>query len=307
MTIKKILTVLLVLCLTVGIAPAPWLTAYAETWTEEPLTDLSYIDDENEDHKLDLFADPEADSPKPVILEIHGGGFFGGTKESLTAHARVFADTGFAVAMPNYTHMPTANFKTIVQEIFTFLHWIEENAENYMLDLNHVFMSGDSAGGYLVLLTASVLGSPELQKYYEVEQPSYTVSGYALTCPVTDLPALADAYDGASGFVSFMAGQMGEAVLKDEDSFNHADLFQLIDPETFPEVYFLTTPTDTNFYSHSVKFDEFLTEKGIEHICVEYVGTEKDLLHTFNVMNPEEEDSQLANREMIEYLLEKMN
>ena len=81
--------------------------------------------------------------------------------------------------------------------------------------LDHVFMSGDSTGGYLVLLTASVLASPELQEYY--------------------------------------------------------------------------------------------TEKGIDHICVEYVGTEKDLLHTFNVMHPEDGDGQLANGEMIEYQLGKIN
>ena len=304
---RKLVSVLLMVCLMVSAFSGAWMAASAEAGTAALITNLSYIDDQDEDHMLDLLTDTGADSSKPLILEIHGGGFFGGTKESLTAHAQVFADAGFSVAMPNYTHMPEASFKTIVQEIFTFMHWIEENADTYSLDLENVSMSGDSAGGYIVLLTAAVLASPELQTYYEVTPPSFVIRGYALTCPVADLPALAEAYEGDAGFVTFMAGQMGEAVLKDEDSFNHADLFQIIDPETFPEVYFLTTPTDTNFYSHSVELDRFLTEKGIEHTCVEYTGTEGDLVHTFNVMHPEDSDSQQANQEMIAYLRSEMD
>ena len=304
---KKLFCALLALAVLLGTLSGICLAETAESELSGVLVDLSYIDDGDDDHMLDLFLNESTEGKQPVILEIHGGGFFGGTKETNTAHCQVYAEAGFAVAAPNYTHMPESNFKIIVQEIFAFLHWVEENADAYRLDTEHVFMSGDSAGGFIVLLTAAVLSSQELQDYYEVTPPSFGIDGYALTCPVTDLSALAVAYDEGAGFVGFMAGQMGEAVLKDADSFNHADLYQIIDPQTFPAVYFITTPTDSNFYADSAKLDAFLTENEVEHTYTEYVGTNADLAHVFNVSAPDSEDGQRANEETIAYLKSLMD
>ena len=299
---NKLLSILLVLSMFLSLCSGFCMAETSENDLPGVLVDLSYIDDGSDAHKLNIFLDENAESKQPLILEIHGGGFFGGSKETNTDHCLVYQAAGFAVAAPNYTLMPESNFKDIIQEIFAFLNWVETNADEYNFDMDHAFMSGDSAGAFIVLLTAAVLASPELQDYYEVTPPTFGIEGYALTCPVTDLPALAKAFDEGKGFVGFMAGQMGEAVLKDEDSFNRADLYQVIDPETFPAVYFITTPTDANFYGDSVKLDAFLTENGVAHTYTEYVGTDGDLVHVFNVTSPDTEDGQLANQEMIDYV-----
>ena len=72
------------------------------------------------------------------------------------------------------------------------MNWVEENQEAYNFDLDNVFMSGDSAGGFFVNLMAAVLTNEEEQQYYEVSPADYEIKGYVLSCPGTDIMALRD-------------------------------------------------------------------------------------------------------------------
>ena len=289
------ISLLLVLFLAVSLISAP-VSASAENAMQ--ITDISYMDDTNDNHLLDIYG-AEQDALKPVVIDIHGGGFFGGTKENNILHNQMYADAGFAVVAMNYTLMPEADFITIEQELFAVLKWIEHHAEEYGLDTDRIVIGGDSAGGFLSLLTASIIASEDLQNYYGVTPPAYTIKGYVLSCPVTDLDSLRDA---EKGFKSFMAGKMNQTVFEDESVYRHVDLYKIIDPATFPEVYIITTPTDTNFYPDAVKFDAFLTENGIPHHYHEYVGKEQNLKHVFNVSDPETEEGKEANQASFLYL-----
>lgn len=262
------------------------------------ITDIPYMDDANDSHLLDIYG-TEQGVLKPVVLDIHGGGFFGGTKENNFLHNQMYTEAGFAVVAMNYSLMPEADFITVEQELFAAMKWVELHAEEYGLDTERIVIGGDSAGGFLALLTASIIASEELQSYYGVTPPSYTIKGYVLSCPVTDLDSLRDA---EKGFKSFMASKMNQVVFEDENVYSHTDLYRIIDPADFPEVYIITTPTDAHFYADAVKFDAFLTENGVSHQYHEYIGGEKDLVHVFNVSDPETEEGKEANQASVLYL-----
>lgn len=266
---------------------------------------ISYMNDDNEDHMMDIYTPADSGKANPVIIEVHGGGYVGGSKEINSEHSEFYAENGFVVVNVNYTHLPQGNFKTVVQELFTVLDWVQENSEEYNFDLNNVFMSGDSAGGYFVNLMAAVLTNEEEQEYYEVTPADYEMKGFVLSCPGTDIMALREDLN-AEGPKGFTANAIGEEILTDDEVMEHADLYSIINKETFPEVYILTTPTDSLLYAEAVKFDKFLTENNITHVYKEYVGEENEIGHVFNINNMDYTESIQANEDMVDYLKGKV-
>ena len=268
---------------------------------EDYIQDIAYMDDDNEDHLLDIFGYEEDGEEKPLIIEVHGGGFFGGDKETNTDHSRDYENRGYAVVTPNYTHLPEGSFTNIVQEIFAVMYWAEDNAEEYHFDMNNVFMGGDSAGGFIVQLTAMVMSSEELQSYFDVENPGFALKSIVLSCPEYNILALRDEIDAGNGFKSFMAEQIAD-VINDDKQMAHVDLISNLQAEGYPPVYIITTPSDNLLYEDAVALDSFLTEKGIEHGYHVYEETENELGHVFNVKSVDLTESIQANDDCDAYL-----
>lgn len=292
----KKLTWLILVCLMAGMFAA--LPAMAEAEVDH-LQNIPYIDDGREEHMLDVHG--YDGTVKPTIVEVHGGGYIGGSKEVNTEHSQFYADNGFLVVNTNYVRLPEGNFKTVAQDLFAVLHWVEDHAEEYGFDLNNVFMSGDSAGGYFVNLMAVLLNTDAAREYFDVALPSFQVKGFALTCPGTDLMAMRDVL-GQPGPAGYTAGRVGEEILMDDDLMSHCDLYSIIDPATFPKIYFLTTPTDAVLYEEAVKYDAFLTEQGIDHVYKVYEGEENELAHVFNINKMDYAESKKANQDIVDYL-----
>ena len=67
---------------------------------------------------LDLSLPATTDSRDvPLIVVIHGGGFYSGDKQELTPAARALVDAGFAVATLNYRLTAEARFPAGAQEV----------------------------------------------------------------------------------------------------------------------------------------------------------------------------------------------
>ena len=284
---------MLVLCLSGSIA-------FAEEEVDF-IQDIAYMGDDNKDHFLDVFGYEEGGELKPLVLEIHGGGFIGGSKKTNTDHSRVYEENGFAVVTPNYTHLPKGNFSNIVQEMFAVMHWIEENAQEYNFDLNNVFIGGDSAGGFIVQLLLCVMNSEELQAYYEVENPGYQFKCAVLSCPKFDIMADRELVGQDLGSKSFSANQIADVIMDDEH-MKYVDLLTNYPTDGLPILYIITTPGDDLLYEEAVQLDTFLSEKGIEHIYIEYENVENELGHVFNIGNVDYVESIQANEESISYL-----
>ena len=141
---------------------------------------------------------------------------------------------------------------------------------------------------------------PELQAYFEVTKPAYDFAAYVTTCPGTDLLAMRDML-GAPGPAGYTAGRIGEEILNNEDLMSHCDLYSIINPETYPAIYMITTPGDTTTGPETLKFDAFLTEKGVEHTLVSYEDEGSGLVHVFNITKMQYPESQKANADIVAY------
>jgi len=115
---------------------------------------------------LDLYA-PEDDTEqsRPVILFIHGGGFFMGNKmhEAMVTLAKAFAHRGYVTLSMNYRLMPSwrearANLGKAmgmaVEDAKTALKWVDANQATYRMDPARLAIGGGSAGAFTSLAAA---------------------------------------------------------------------------------------------------------------------------------------------------------
>ncbi|WKX26169.1 alpha/beta hydrolase [Tatumella ptyseos] len=129
--------------------------------------------------------------PLPVIVLVHGGGWVAGSKESMLAYARLLADRGFAVVNVEYDLVPSAAFPTQLEQLNQALQALK-STHHQKLDLNRLFLSGDSAGANIVSNYAALLNSPTLQQQLAIPPAiqSHQLKGLVLHSGVYDIASL---------------------------------------------------------------------------------------------------------------------
>jgi acetyl esterase/lipase len=101
--------------------------------------------------KMDLYLPPGAGKPSPVLINIHGGGWNHGVKESQTGFSTFFK-AGFAVANIEYRLTGQATAPAAVEDTRCALIYLVKNAKRLNIDPNKVVVMGGSAGGHLALM-----------------------------------------------------------------------------------------------------------------------------------------------------------
>jgi len=120
------------------------------------LTDLPYTPTDIAFQKLDVYLPETGEGPFPTILAIHGGGFRARTKSIYYQIANSLTESGYAVVSTNYRLTPKYTYPAQVEDVFCALAWIYENQDTYQFDPEKIFVMGDSAGGYLAAMIATL-------------------------------------------------------------------------------------------------------------------------------------------------------
>lgn len=102
--------------------------------------------------KVDLYLPPKAKGPSPVVINIHGGGWNKGVKESQTGF-NTFFKMGYAVANMEYRLSQQATAPAAVEDARCVLIYLIKNAKELNIDVNKIVVMGGSAGGHLALMT----------------------------------------------------------------------------------------------------------------------------------------------------------
>lgn len=102
----------------------------------------------------------------PVLIFIHGGGFFGGSIDNVEQICRTFADRGdIAVVSAGYRLAPEHPYPAALLDCYTVVEYLATHGENEKIDTKNIFVSGDSAGGNLTLAVA-LLDSFHFKTHY---------------------------------------------------------------------------------------------------------------------------------------------
>ena len=108
--------------------------------------------------RMDI-AYPEGDEARPVIVWFHGGGLTGGWRhipQELLRNGAVVVGVGYRFS----PHVPVTQ---IIDDAACAIAWVMDNISQYGGNPDKVFISGHSAGGYLVTMVG--LDKSRLAKY----------------------------------------------------------------------------------------------------------------------------------------------
>ena len=104
-------------------------------------------------------AEPDAQTTYPVIVSVHGGGWFYGDKELYSYYCCHLASKGFAVVNFNYRLAPQNKYPAAIEDVAYIIHYIHENAGMLHLDTEKFYMLGDSAGAQLTANYCIIAGN----------------------------------------------------------------------------------------------------------------------------------------------------
>jgi acetyl esterase/lipase len=140
---------------------AAWAAGVANEYQVFP--DITYLTASNWEAKLDVYT-PRGAGPHPTVLHIHGGGWTGGSRESVVLRAMPFLEMGFAVVNISYRLARVAEAPAAVEDCLCALRWVIRNAKQYNFDVTRIVVTGYSAGGHLALTTGMIPASAGLDR-----------------------------------------------------------------------------------------------------------------------------------------------
>lgn len=105
-------------------------------------------------HKLDVYASAKQGSP--IIILVHGGAWFGGSKTDLSALAEFLRSKGYTVASVNYRVSWQATYPANISDLACSIGFMKQKASYYNGDPDRVALIGHSAGGHLAALQGLV-------------------------------------------------------------------------------------------------------------------------------------------------------
>lgn len=151
---RKIFVLLYIMALAVIIyaqeaAPVIRKVTYPVGYTSE--LNVVYTTAPGWEGKMDLYLPPKERGLSPAIINIHGGGWQNGSKDTQGGFNSYFK-AGFAVANIAYRLSGQATAPAAIEDTRCALIYLIKNAKALNIDVNKIIIMGGSAGGHLALM-----------------------------------------------------------------------------------------------------------------------------------------------------------
>lgn len=251
-------------------------------------SERAYLDDGNEYHKLNVYRAEEG--KKPVIVDIHGGGWVYGDKDLNRNYDRTLSLHGFTVVAPSYRLTEETNYVGQLQDVFAAFKWIVENADKEDFDLNNLFLTGDSAGAHLASLAINCLLNSSAAEKFGVKPVDITFKAVTYTCGAFLLGDMTNIF-GAGLYFREIIGK----------GYRRSPFCKLANTkETLPDKYIPVRfiSADGDFLAKTVMktYEEFKS-RGFEPDLTYFKKEEQKnkLAHVYNIVQPYWEESVEAN------------
>jgi acetyl esterase/lipase len=115
-------------------------------------------------HGAGLLADiayTESKTPLPAIISVHGGRWKGGhRRDKSTIVVGQWAEFGFFAMSIDYRLVGCSPAPACYQDFQCAIRYVHANAKKYNVDTNRIFLIGQSAGGHMVSLAATMGDGP---------------------------------------------------------------------------------------------------------------------------------------------------
>jgi acetyl esterase/lipase len=262
-----------------------------------PVLDIPYIEDGKNGHLLDMYYPSGIQGPFPVIFNIHGGGFIYGDKEINKLFCYHLAKKGFLIFNLNYRLVKDGvKIPDQIRDIVAALDWAGNNLDSYPAVKNKIYLTGESAGGYLAVMAALISKSQRLQNLFNTNKPNIDITALAINCGFFDWTRSGVFYSGLKSMVL-------------EKGYKKSKYYEDLILKNIPEIadlppVFLAANADDMLNDMTFLFAELLKKNNIEHRFVFLEKNEQRKLgHVFNIFYPDWNETKKLNDEILEFLL----
>lgn len=153
---QKVLTPLLVLlCL---LAPSVGQAQNCQTYPNLTYATWNAEDGSTQPLRLELLVPSGTSAPVPVLIWIHGGGWFSGSRLPIPSGVSALCSRGYAVASVDYRLVPDAIWPAQLHDVKAAVRWLRAHADSYGLDPDRFASFGESAGGHLAAMLGTTSG-----------------------------------------------------------------------------------------------------------------------------------------------------
>ncbi|MBN2794487.1 MAG: alpha/beta hydrolase [Clostridia bacterium] len=214
-------------------------------------------------HVLDVYRPKNIQGKLPVLINIHGGGWVYGTKETYQYYLMSLAQKGFVVVNPNYGLAPKYKFPSQLEDINQVVHWTITEHEKYGMDLNHIFLVGDSAGAHLTTLYTHLCTNPSYRVLLNISPPKdFKPNGVLLNCGVYKMPITHDKKEIKKNFLDFLGKNNLEEKLSLIDPLNYFT-------KEFPPTFIMSSTGDF-LLDHVEALEQMMLQNKIKHVVKIY-------------------------------------
>ena len=127
---------------------------------------------------------------KPIVLYIHGGGFIKGDKKHRVTVSEYYANEDCFVFSINYRLPPEVDIFGQIDDCVSALNFIKTLAESYNIDLENIFITGDSSGSCQTTFLAAIKYDDELRLKLGCREVEVDIKGLMLMSGIYDVEAL---------------------------------------------------------------------------------------------------------------------
>ena len=104
---------------------------------------------------------PESKEPSPAIISVHGGRWVGGhKKDTSTIKVEQWAGFGFFAMSIDYRLKGATPAPACYQDFQCAIRYVHAHAKEFNIDTSRIFLMGQSAGGHMVSLAATLGDGP---------------------------------------------------------------------------------------------------------------------------------------------------
>ena len=269
-------------------------TQHAPAGIEEH-NDIPYINDGNLYHTLDVYVPDTLAAKKPVIIDVHGGGWMYGDKELNKLYCLALASRGYVVFNMSYRLVPDVTVPEQLQDVMRAIKWISDHMDEYPCDRNSVILTGDSAGGMLASYAVVLNDSARLSDVFKTDLPRLPLTGILLTSPVP--------YMKPDNFMKVYTAKMWGSDYKKKATLPYMNLDQIIGEAKLPKTCLITSAGDFLAHDQTVEAAKLLEAHGVETKLMDFGGDAgKKLEHVFTVINPYNEIGRRTIDEALAFL-----
>lgn len=255
------------------------------------IKDISYADDNDPGHKLDIFVRMDG-SKKPILIDIHGGGFISEDKAMNRLFGAYMAKLGFVVFEMNVRlAYPEWTVFDQIEDIDKGVRFAIERAGKYEGDTDQLYIAGHSSGGVLAFTECMLSISPEMLADFGLKERNYKYKGLITDCGLMHFYKSSIAYWG-------MRKMIFPKRYKEDKRYRYLTAENNEYIQKLPKAALLTNSKDV-LKKMTYYFDGVLSQKSVEHRLFEY-GKDG---HTGIIFKPYTDENQAVLKSVKEYLI----